>query len=327
MVQQAKCWEESGIPRSNATQCLRCLVSVPQLPSRHKDGTGILRAWKPERTCHEESPANTSLHAQAGDVWFWQGLRIPIGDLTHHLQPSEEPKSLAGLLHQMRCSLWPLQQAFVKKREKWISFPNRDHFCEKNWIQVTRRHRLFEGLSQRTRDEQYNKSLKQKEMGILLSYLWPTHFLWAWFYLWLLLSKANMASRGSTSSLAQSSKALRWYSVCLNSDTQMLVEVMAAKNLVFGLLATNSTWHIWCQILAVCLSNTEQKDTLKFLIVIWDLYGNIQANPSPTTSYKNKGLPIIYQALLKQWKNLSSSSWWRRMVDNAESEEHCIQHC
>lgn len=39
---------------SNVTQLLRCLVPVPQLLSRQKFGTGILRAWKPEPTCHEE---------------------------------------------------------------------------------------------------------------------------------------------------------------------------------------------------------------------------------------------------------------------------------
>lgn len=164
-------------------------------------------------------------------------------------------------------------------------------------------------------------------METILGYLWATSFPWAWVYLWLLFSKASMASRGSTSSLAQSSKALRWDSLCLKSDTQMLAELMEVKTLVFGLLTTNSPRHIRCQILAVCLSRTEKKDTLKVLVVIWDLYGNTQANSSPIRKYKNKGLPIIYQALLKQWMNLSSSSWCRRIVDNAESGEHCLQHC
>lgn len=116
------------------------------------------------------SPANTSLNAQA-EVSFWQKLRIPIGDLTHHLQPSEGPKWLPGPLHMMRCSLWSLQQAFVKKRKKVSNFPNLDHFCKKNWIQVTRRDRLFKGITQRTRDKQCNKSLKQRKWKLF----WVTY--------------------------------------------------------------------------------------------------------------------------------------------------------
>jgi len=59
-----------------------------------------------------------------------------------------------------------------------------------------------------------------------------------------------------------------YMTLCLKSDTQTVAEGMAVKNLVFALLTTNSPWHTWCQILAVCLSRTEPKDALKFLVVI-----------------------------------------------------------
>lgn len=94
-------------------------------------------------------------------------------------------------------SVAPATSFCKEERKKGNNFPNLDNFCEKDWIQMTRRDRLSEGLTPK-----YKR--------------------------------------------------------------RTLQEV------------------------------TETKANVKCL------YANSLANPSPTRSYKNKGFPITYQALLKQ---------------------------
>ena len=139
----------------------------------------------------------------------------------------------------MRSSSSPLQKSFMEI--KGNIFPNKDYFYEKCWIQVTRNDRWSES-SPKEQEMSSSSHWNTQKSKTTLGYLWASSFPWIWFHVWYFYTEDSIARRRSTSSLISSPKALR-YSAS-SQTTQMVAELIALNNTVFGLLATNSHWQL-----------------------------------------------------------------------------------